>query len=104
MRILVGAWANRSGVGDGDGKDANIVEEIESSVRKIDIRVQDFQDFLLKSEMISQLIIYESKLLLYSHAIISVFVHDISFCSSNISFKDLAMMHLCYFCTHTPYF
>ena len=111
--VLAGTWADRSRVGDSDKKNAgdieravdNIIASVAGSlVGEVGIKAWDFWDFLPKSELISQLIVYESKFSFFLYTIISASVHSVSSSSSNVSCKDLAIVYFYYFCTYILYF
>lgn len=109
--MLARAGADRSGVSDSningagiDGVRVGDVAVYRDLLEEVNVRVQDFWGFLPKSELISQIIIYESKLLLISHAIISTSIHGIDSSLSNTSYKDLTVVYLWWFYTHMLYF
>lgn len=81
-----------------------ITGRAKGSMREVCIRVQDFQDFLLKSDSINWLILYKTNFSFFLYAIISTSIYNRGFFSNNVSYSYLAMIYHCYFYTHTLYF
>lgn len=107
MRVLAIARPNRMRNFDDDINDtdkvANGVAAGKSLIRELDRRVQDFGDFLPKLEWINRLVLYKSRLSSFSDIIIFVFIINMDSSLNNISYIDLAMIYLCYFCFHTVF-
>lgn len=64
-------------------------------VGEVGVKTRDFQGFLPKLMSISQLILYESKLLSSSNAVISTYIHNIDSSLSNSLYNNLAIIYFC---------